>query len=120
MAPGANLVIPQRGVGAVCLKLMTERAIGTETGACIQSRVWIHVLRMGKLEDQRSLILEAREWHQLFGTCPRENRMALDADFFFQVLVKVILVTGCALIVPGPLQRYGAALRRHVASVTIE
>ena len=99
---------------------MAERANGSETGTCVQPRVRVYVLRMGKLKDDRALVLEAREWQQLLGTCGRENGVALDADFFFQVLVKVILVAGGALIVPGPLQSYRTALRRDVASVAIE
>ena len=103
MAAGANLVIPEGGVVAVPLKFMAERAIGPETGACVQPRVRVYVLRMGKLKDDRALVLEAREWQQLFGACGRKDGVALDADFFLQVLVEVILVASGALIVPGAL-----------------
>ena len=82
---------------------MAGSAIGAETRTCVQPCVRVYVLRMGKLKNDRALVLEAREWQQLFGACGRKNSVALDADFFFQVLVEVILVAGSALIVPGAL-----------------
>ncbi len=103
MAARTNLVIPEGGVVAVPLKFMAERAISPETSTRVQPRVRVDVLRMGKLEDDRALVLEAREWQQLLGACRRKNGVALDADFLFQVLVEVILVAGGALIVPGAL-----------------
>jgi len=120
MAARTNLVIPEGGVVALSLKFMAKSAIGPKTSAGVHPRVRVYVFRMGKLKDDRPLVLETREWQQLFSACGRENGVALHADFFFEILVEIILMAGGALIVPRALQTYRAALRRDVASVAIE
>ena len=120
MAAGTNLVIPEGGVVAAPRKFVAESAIGPKTGAGVQPRVRVYVLRMGKLKDDRPLVLETWEWQQLFSACGRKNGVALHADFFFKILVEIILMAGGALIVPGALQTYRTAFCRYVASVAIE
>ena len=46
--------------------------------------------------------------------------MALNTDFLLDVLIKIVIVAGRALIVPRTLQYHRALLFRHVAGIAIK
>ena len=104
MAAGANHVIPERRIGAFVLEMMAERAVRTESGARIHSRMRIHMPRVREIEDDRLLALITRERQQIFGASRRKHRVALHADLLLNVLIKIVLMARRTLIVAGTLQ----------------
>src|SRR6266478_2996238 len=120
MAAGTNHVIPESGIRTVRLEMMAEGAIRPESGARVNPRMRIHMLRVRKLVHDRPLVFVARVGQQIRGAGRRKHRMALLADLLLHVLGKVILMAWRTLIVPGALINHAAGLFRHVASVTIK
>jgi len=120
MAAGAGHVISERGKCAVTLELVAEGAIGPESSAGVNARMRVHMLCMRKFENDRPLVLIARVRQQIVAASGRKDRMALHADFFVYILVKVVRVARCALIMPRPLKGDRACLRRNMTTVAIE
>ena len=120
MTARANFVIPERGVRAIRRKLMAKRAIGPKSSACVNSRVGVHVFRVRKFKNNRTLVLEARKRQQFLGGGRRKRSVALQTNLLLQIFIEVILMTGAALVMPRPLQRDRTWFHRNVTGVAID
>lgn len=119
MATGADFVITEAGKHAVAFELVTETAIGSKSGSGINPRMRVHMHRVGKFGHNRPLILMARERKQIIGAGRRESGVALGADLLLYVLIKIILMAGCALVMTRTLKNHRSSLCGHMTSVAI-
>jgi hypothetical protein len=62
MAAGTNHVISERGIRSIVFELMTEGAISPESRARVYTRMRVHVLCVGKIDQDRPDVLVAGKW----------------------------------------------------------